>query len=96
MKRIKNSEKVDALENWRNSELFSPDESAALDYAEQMTDSKQQVTDSCFEELKANFDESAIVELTALISFQTKRLGLPPSMAFSEGLHNLTVPRYML
>lgn len=70
MKRINNSEKVDALENWRESELFSPDEAAALDYAELMTESKQQVTDSCFEQLKLHFDEAAIVELTALIAFQ--------------------------
>jgi alkylhydroperoxidase family enzyme len=47
MKHIKNSDKIDALLNWRHSALFSPDESAALDYAEQMTDSKQQVTDNC-------------------------------------------------
>jgi len=70
MKRINNSEKVDALLNWRESELFSPDEAAALDYAELMTESKQQVTDSCFEQLKLHFDEAAIVELTALIAFQ--------------------------
>ncbi len=70
MKRINNSEKVDALEHWRESELFSPDEVAALDYAELMTDSRQQVTDNCFERLKAHFDEAAIVELTALIAFQ--------------------------
>jgi len=70
MKRIKNSEKVDALEYWRESTLFSPDEVAALEYAEQITDNKQQVTDICFEKLKAHFDEAAIVELTALIAFQ--------------------------
>ncbi|HAT8252087.1 TPA: carboxymuconolactone decarboxylase family protein [Legionella pneumophila] len=70
MKRINNREKVDALENWRESELFSPDEAAALDYAELMTESKQQVTDSCFERLKLHFDDTAIIELTALISFQ--------------------------
>jgi len=35
-----------------------------------MTDSRQQVTDNCFEQLKVHFDEAAIVELTALIAFQ--------------------------
>ena len=70
MKRITNCEKIDALENWRASELFSPAEVAALDYAELMTDSGQQVTDNCFEQLKVHFDEAAIVELTALIAFQ--------------------------
>ena len=70
MKRITNCEKIDALENWRASELFSPAEVAALDYAELMTDSRQQVTDNYFEQLKVHFDEAAIVELTALIAFQ--------------------------
>ncbi|KTD64296.1 carboxymuconolactone decarboxylase family protein [Legionella spiritensis] len=70
MKRIKNNEKADALERWRESTIFSPDEIAALDYAEQMTDNRQQVTDTCFEQLKEHFDEAAIVELTALIAFQ--------------------------
>ena len=70
MNRINNRDKIDALENWRESELFSPAEAAALDYAEHMTDSKLQVTDECFEQLKAHFDEAAIVELTALIAVQ--------------------------
>lgn len=70
MKRINNCDKVDALTNWRAAKLFSQDEIAALDYAELMTDSRQRVTDSCFEQLKIHFDEAAIVELTALIAFQ--------------------------
>lgn len=70
MKHIKNNEKVNALAHWRESKLFSPAEVAALEYAELMTDSKQQVTDTCFEQIKEHFDEAAIVELTALIAFQ--------------------------
>ncbi len=70
MQRINSYEKVNAVEAWRKSKLFSPAETAALDYAEQMTDSKQQVTDECFKKLKENFDEKSIVELTALIAFQ--------------------------
>lgn len=70
MKRVNNIEKIDALEHWRESKLFSPIEIAALGYAEQMTDNKKQVTEDCFEKLKEHFDEAAIVELTALIAFQ--------------------------
>jgi len=70
MKRINNSEKIDALEHWRDSNLFSPIEVAALDYAEQMTDNAQQVSKNCFETLKTHFSEAAIIELTALIAFQ--------------------------
>ncbi|WP_133139286.1 carboxymuconolactone decarboxylase family protein [Legionella genomosp. 1] len=70
MKCIKDDDKVLALGNWRGSKLFSPAEFAALEYAEQITDAKKQVTDHCFEKLKEHFDEAAIVELTALIAFQ--------------------------
>lgn len=58
------------LENWRQSSLFSALERAALDYAEKITYSDQQVDDQCFNELKKHFDETTIIELTALIAFQ--------------------------
>ncbi len=49
--------KVDALDAWRDSDIFEAKEKAALDYAEAMTDSTRRVSD-------------AIVELTGLIAFQ--------------------------
>jgi AhpD family alkylhydroperoxidase len=62
--------KVDALEGWRESDLFDAKEAAALEYAEAMTDSTQRVTDAVFDRLHRVFDEDAIVELTGLIAFQ--------------------------
>lgn len=62
--------KVDALAEWQESAIFSEQEKAALDYAEKITYSDQQVDEACFNELKQYFDEKAIVELTALIAFQ--------------------------
>ena len=61
---------VEALEDWRQSELFDAQERAALDYAEAMTASTRQVEDVIVESLKSHFDVDAIVELTGLIAFQ--------------------------
>ncbi|MDF1678422.1 MAG: carboxymuconolactone decarboxylase family protein [Legionellaceae bacterium] len=70
LKHMHHQQKVNALSEWRSSTLYSPAESASLDYAEQMTDSRQTVTDDCMTRLKTHFDDATIVELTALIAFQ--------------------------
>jgi uncharacterized peroxidase-related enzyme len=62
--------KVDALEAWRDSDLFDVKERAALEYAEAMSDSAQRVTDAMVDRLRRIFDDDAIIELTGLIAFQ--------------------------
>ena len=62
--------KVEALEAWRDSNLFDAKERAALEYAEAMTDSGRRVTDQLVARLREFFDENGIVELTGLIAFQ--------------------------
>jgi AhpD family alkylhydroperoxidase len=59
-----------ALEDWRASNLFSERERVALEYAEAMTRSNLEVTDELMARLKLQFDDDAILELTALIAFQ--------------------------
>ncbi len=70
MKRGVSLEKVEALEVWRQSNLFDRREQAVLDYAEAMTRSDLQVEDEQVERLRSYFDDDAIVELTGLIAFQ--------------------------
>lgn len=70
LKRGASLEKVEALENWRENELFNAQERAALDYAEAVTRSDRRVEDDIVERLKEHFDDDAIVELTGLIAFQ--------------------------
>ena len=70
MKRGVSLEKVEALETWRQSNLFNPREQAVLDYAEVMTRSDVQVEDEQVERLRSYFDDDGIVELTGLIAFQ--------------------------
>lgn len=70
LKRSGSQEKADALESWRDSELFSDKEQAVLEYVEAITYSDQQVNESQVGRLKAWFDDDQLVELTGLIAFQ--------------------------
>jgi AhpD family alkylhydroperoxidase len=70
LKRGANMEKVEALPNWRGSNLFDERERAALDYAEAVTRSDRGVEDRHIDALRRHFSDDAIIELTALISFQ--------------------------
>ena len=63
-------EKIDALPNYANSELYSEVERLALEYADSMTITGREVTDELFERLRAHFDEDALVELTATIAWE--------------------------
>ena len=62
--------KLAALAEYESSALFAERERAALAYAEAATDPAKRVDDACFARLRANFDEQAILELTALVAFQ--------------------------
>jgi len=63
-------EKLDNLDRFEDSPLFSAAEKAALSYAEAVTHSHIQPNAACFERLRKHYDDDAIIELTALISFQ--------------------------
>ena len=76
--------KVEALENWQQSNLFSETERIALEYAEAVTLRSNAIDDELMKRLKKHFDDDAIVELTGLIAFQNlsskfnSALGVPP------------------
>ncbi len=82
--------KLDAIEKWKESSIFSEPERAALAYAEEMTFSQAKVEGKAREELKRHFDDQTIIELTALIAYQNMSskfnaaLGIP-----SQGLCQL-------
>jgi len=85
MKRGASLEKVDALQDWRESNLFDKRERVALEYAEAVTWSDREVDDDLFARLREHFDDDAIVELTGLIAFQNmsskfnSALAVPPA-----------------
>ncbi len=70
IKRGASPDKVQALDRWRDSELFDERERVALDYAEAVTYPDRGVDDALMARLKRHFDDDAIVELTGLIAFQ--------------------------
>jgi AhpD family alkylhydroperoxidase len=84
LKRGVDMTKVEALENWRQSNLFSETERVALDYAEAVTLRSDAIDDELIGRLKEHFDDDALVELTGLIAFQNlsskfnSALGVPP------------------
>lgn len=69
-KRSGSMTKVEALEQWKESDLFDEKEKVVLEYTEAVTYSDQQVSDELIQRLKEFFDEDGIVELTGLIAFQ--------------------------
>lgn len=70
LKRGASVDQVEALECWRDSELFDARQRVALEYAEAMTRSDLGVSDDLMARLRTHFDEDAVVELTGLIAFQ--------------------------
>jgi len=86
-------QKVNALQNWRQSDLFSEQERAVLDYTEAMTLSDSRVSDEMVAVLRNWFDDDGIVELTGLIGFQNlsskfnSALGLP-----AQGFSQISLP----
>ena len=63
-------EKIQALDDWANSTLFDSLERTALEYADAITLSEQDVSDELFTRLEAHFSAEAIVELTAVIAWE--------------------------
>jgi len=63
-------DKVEALQDWRNSDLFDDLERTALEYCEAMTFWDRDVDEALLARLKSHFDDDALIELTGLIAFQ--------------------------
>lgn len=64
------NEKIDALQEYATSPLFSEAERAALEYADCMTITEREVSDEIFARLRKFYDDDAIVELTATIAWE--------------------------
>lgn len=62
------AEKLDAIWDYETSALFDEGERAALRVAQAAGDIPNAVTDEDFEELKAHFSESQIVDIVAIVS----------------------------
>jgi AhpD family alkylhydroperoxidase len=66
-------EKIDAVPNWRDSELFTPLERLVLQYAEAMTETPPTVDDELVKKLLDHLDETQLVELTMIVCLENVR-----------------------
>lgn len=63
-------DKLLALRDFPDSELFDDVELAALSYADAMTLSHQDVDDEMFSQLREHFSDNEIIELTEVIAWE--------------------------
>ena len=63
-------EKIDALPEYVNSELYDEAERVALEFADAMTITGRDVSDELFARLRTFYDDDALVELTATIAWE--------------------------
>lgn len=70
LKRGNFSAKIDAIQEYEASNVFSERERAALAYAEAMTITNRQVSNELFRRICEVFSENEVIELTALIGYQ--------------------------
>lgn len=63
-------EKIDALRDYVQSDLFTEAERVALEFADAMTITGRDVSDELFARLQAVYDDDVLVELTATIAWE--------------------------
>ena len=64
------NEKIEALADYKISELYTDAERAALEYADSMTITGRDVSDELFARLRQFYDDDAIVELSMIIAWE--------------------------
>ncbi|MCF8533672.1 MAG: hypothetical protein K9G48_11760 [Reyranella sp.] len=79
--------------SWRDSKLFSAAERVALEYAERITYTDQQVDDALFAEVRKYFTEAQVVELTAVIAFENFRSKFNPTLGIEAQGFCMVPPR---
>jgi alkylhydroperoxidase family enzyme len=64
------TEKLEALNDYSESALFSDSEKVALEYADAITDTRRDVEDALFARLRQHYDDDTIAELTMIIAWE--------------------------
>ncbi len=86
-------EELLALPNFGASELFSPREKVALEFAEEVTKTPVEVPDELFARLREHFTEDQVVELAASIAFENYRTRLYHALEIgSDGFYACALP----
>ena len=64
------TEKLEALNDYAKSPLFSDTERVALEYADAITDTHRDVDDALFARVQRHYDDDTIAELTMIIAWE--------------------------
>lgn len=64
------TEKLEALNDYAKSSLFSDAERVALEYADAITDTHRDVDDELFARVQRYYDDDTIAELTMTIAWE--------------------------
>ena len=64
------TEKIEALNDFAQSTLFSDAEKVALEYADAITDTRREVDDELFARVQRHYDDDTIAELTMIIAWE--------------------------
>jgi len=64
------TEKLEALNDYAKSPLFSDAERVALEYADAITDTRRDVDDELFARVQRYYDDDTIAELTMTIAWE--------------------------
>jgi alkylhydroperoxidase family enzyme len=64
------TEKLEALNDYAKSPLFSDTERMALEYADAITDTRRDVDDELFARVQRYYDDDTIAEMTMIIAWE--------------------------
>jgi hypothetical protein len=64
------TEKIDAINDYAKSPLFSDAEKVALEYADAITDTHRDVDDELFARMQRHYDDDTIAEITMIIAWE--------------------------
>ena len=64
------TEKLEALNDYAKSPLFSDTERVALEYADAITDTHRDVDDELFARVRRHYDDDTIAEMTMIIAWE--------------------------
>lgn len=64
--------KLDALNDYAESPLFTDAEKVALEYADAITDTRRDVEDELFARVRRHYDDDTIAELTMIIAWENE------------------------
>lgn len=64
------NEKIEALNQYATSSYYSDEEKLALEYADRITITDEDVSDDFFARLKQAYSDDQIIELTAVVAWE--------------------------